>query len=74
MRSQISFAPGREFLVRLPFELPVQGAMVAAVGLKSHEPSPLARLLVETIRTLTLPGSTEADPVGPPELSTAVGY
>ena len=74
MRSQISFAPGREFLVRLPFELPVQGAMVAAVGLKSHEPSPLARLLVETIRTLTLPGSTEADPVGLPELSTAVGH
>ena len=24
MRSQIEFAPGKEFLVRLPFDLPVQ--------------------------------------------------
>lgn len=53
MRSQISFAPGKEFLVRLPFELPVPGGIVAAVMLKSHEPSPLARRLVSHIRALT---------------------
>lgn len=46
MRSQIGFAPGREFVVRLPFALPVAGTVAAAVSLKSHEPSPLARQLV----------------------------
>ena len=52
MRSQVSFAPGKEFLVRLPFELPLPGTMVAAVSLKSHEPSPLARQLVAHVREL----------------------
>jgi DNA-binding transcriptional LysR family regulator len=74
MRSQITFAPGREFLVRLPFELPVPSAMVAAVSLKSHEPGPLARLLVETIRALTLEGCGEAAHVAPVALSAAIGH
>jgi DNA-binding transcriptional LysR family regulator len=52
MRSQTVFAPGKEFLVRLPFDLPAAPAAVAAVSLDSHEPSPLARLLVENIRAI----------------------
>jgi DNA-binding transcriptional LysR family regulator len=52
MRSQTVFAPGKEFLVRLPFDLAAPPAAVAAVSLKSHEPSPLSRLLVENIRAI----------------------
>jgi len=52
MRSQISFAPGKEFLVRLPFDLPIEGSSVGAVTLKSHEPSPLAQQLIAHIRDL----------------------
>jgi DNA-binding transcriptional LysR family regulator len=52
MRSQLSFAPGKEFLVRLPFELPVAGHDVSAVMLKSHAASPLAQQLVGHIRDL----------------------
>jgi DNA-binding transcriptional LysR family regulator len=53
MRSQISFAPGKEFLVRLPFELPIEGSLVAAVSLKSHALSPPAQQLIAHIRALT---------------------
>jgi hypothetical protein len=53
MRSQISFAPGKEFLVRLPFDLPLNTSIVAAVSLKSHELSPLAQQLIAHIRALT---------------------
>jgi len=52
MRSQVSFAPGKELLVRLPFDLPIEGSMVGAVTLKSHEPSPLARQLIAHIRDM----------------------
>jgi len=52
MRSQTVFAPGKEFLVRLPFDLAAPPTAVAAVSLKSHEPSPLSRLLVENIRAI----------------------
>jgi DNA-binding transcriptional LysR family regulator len=52
MRSQIEFAPGKEFLVRLPFDLPISTSAVGAVSLKSHAPSPLAQQLVGHIRTL----------------------
>lgn len=58
MRSQIDFAPGRDFLVRLKFDLPMPGSAVAAVSLKSHQPSPLARQMVEQIRTLAGTSST----------------
>lgn len=57
MRSQVSFAPGKEFLVRLPFELPVSATRVAAVMLRSHTPSPLARQLVAHIQALAAPQS-----------------
>jgi DNA-binding transcriptional LysR family regulator len=60
MRSQYVFAPGKEFLVRLPFELPIHGSIVAAVMLKSHEPSPLAQQLVAHIRALTDETATPA--------------
>lgn len=59
MRSQIDFAPGKDFLVRLPYELPVVGTGVSAVMLKSHAPSPLAQQLVGHIRDLV----AEASPV-----------
>ncbi len=60
MRSQASFAPGKEFIVRLPFELPLTTTVVAAVSLASHEPSPLARLLLGHVRAL-VPQSPTAD-------------
>lgn len=60
MRSQISFSPGREFVVRLPFELPVTHTMVAAVSLKSHEPSPLARHFIGHIQALAKTPNTPA--------------
>lgn len=52
MRSQIMFAPGKDSIVRLPFELPGKSTAVAAVSLRSHETSPLAAQLVEHIRAL----------------------
>jgi DNA-binding transcriptional LysR family regulator len=62
MRSQVSFAPGKEFVVRLPFELPLPNTMVAAVSLKSHEPSPLAQRLVGHIRALVQNPPTPVQP------------
>lgn len=50
MRSQVEFAPGRQHLVRLPFDLPGRGRSVAAVSLRGNEPSPLAAQLVAHIR------------------------
>jgi len=52
MRSQVEFAPGKHFLVRLPFELSSPPSIVAAVSLRSHSPSPLAQLLIAHIRDL----------------------
>lgn len=52
LRSQIDFAPGKEFLVRLPFQLPTPAKVVGAASLRSHEPSPLAQQLVGHIRAL----------------------
>jgi DNA-binding transcriptional LysR family regulator len=69
MRSQVSFAPGKDFLVRLNVDLPVDGTQVAAVSLKSHEPSPLVRLLVTQIRELAVepaPVSMRTAPVRTP--------
>jgi DNA-binding transcriptional LysR family regulator len=62
MRSQISFAPGREFVVRLPFDLPVASTAVAAVSLKSHELSPLARQFVGHVQALVKAPHTPAAP------------
>ncbi len=69
MRSQINFAPGKEFLVRLPFELPITGDHVSAVMLKSHAPSPLAQQLVGHIRDLV----NETSPVHPVPQALAAG-
>ena len=52
MCSQTGFAAGAEFLMRLPFELPVNGTAMAALSLKSHQPSPLARQFVDHIQAL----------------------
>lgn len=52
MCSQTRFASGKELVVRLPFELPVTSTVLAAVSLKTHELSPLARQFVGQIQTL----------------------
>jgi DNA-binding transcriptional LysR family regulator len=52
MRSQIEFAPGKAFLVRLPFDIPTPETAVRAVTLKSRVPSPLAQELIGHIRRL----------------------
>lgn len=62
MRSQVSFAPGKEFVVRLPFELPVTSTAVAAVSLNSHELSPLARRFIGHIQALVKAPPTSATP------------
>jgi DNA-binding transcriptional LysR family regulator len=59
MRSQVEFVPGREHLVRLPFDLQDQGAAVAAVLLKDRPPGPLARQLIRHVRQLAHPALTE---------------
>lgn len=72
MRSQISFAPGKEFLVRLPFDLPIEGSIVGAVTLKSHELSPLAGQLIGHIRDLaTEPRAGAGEPTREPLAATA---
>jgi DNA-binding transcriptional LysR family regulator len=52
MRSQVEFAPGRQSLVRLPFDLKSQPTIVAAVSLRGRELSPLAQQLIGHIRSL----------------------
>lgn len=52
LRSQTEFAPGKEFVVRLPFELPGPATMVAAVSLRARTLSPLAQQLIGHIRSL----------------------
>jgi DNA-binding transcriptional LysR family regulator len=69
MRSQINFAPGKEFLVRLPFDLPVPGSHVCAVMLKSHAPSPLALQLLAHIHDLV----AESSPTQPEPAVAAAG-
>ena len=62
MRSQISFVPGKEFVVQLPFDLPVASTAVAAVSLKSHELSPLARQFIGHVQALVKTPPTPAAP------------
>jgi DNA-binding transcriptional LysR family regulator len=52
MRPPIEFSPEKNLLVRLPFELPSPARAVAAVTLRSHEPSPLAQQFIAHIRDL----------------------
>ena len=56
MRSQIDFAPGKDFVVRLPFEIDTPPRPVAAVTLKAHAPSPLAQQLISHIRGMAAGG------------------
>jgi DNA-binding transcriptional LysR family regulator len=62
MCPQSSLAPGIEFVVRLPSELPVSSTVVAAASLRSHEPSPLARQFVAHLRSLVATPSAAAVP------------
>jgi DNA-binding transcriptional LysR family regulator len=52
LRSQYAFAPNKDFLVKLPVDLPSVMGAIGAVTLKSREPSPLARQLVGKLRGL----------------------
>ncbi len=52
MRSQFEFAPGKNLLVRLPFELGSAPSAVSAVSMRLHTPPPLAQQLVAHIRGL----------------------
>jgi DNA-binding transcriptional LysR family regulator len=61
MRSQVEFAPGKEFLLRLPFELKAPSSMVAAVSLRTHSPSPLAAQLVAEIRSMAKTSQSAPD-------------
>jgi DNA-binding transcriptional LysR family regulator len=50
LRSQIAFSPHKDFLVRLPIDLPPIAGTVGAVTLSARQPSPLALQLIENIR------------------------
>lgn len=54
MRSQFEFAPRRQSVVRLPFELHSAARAVSVVSLKSRELSPLALQFIKHIRALTV--------------------
>lgn len=56
MRSGFEFAPQKALLTRLAFEIPAPVRPVGAVSMRAHEPSPLARQLIEHIRHLAAPG------------------
>jgi DNA-binding transcriptional LysR family regulator len=62
MRSQVEFAPGKQFIVRLPYELPAPATSVAAVSLRAREPSPLARQFIAHVRSLATSDDAAADP------------
>jgi len=52
MRSQVEFAPGKQFIVRLPFELPAPAMSVAAVSLRARELGPLAQQFIGHVSSL----------------------
>jgi DNA-binding transcriptional LysR family regulator len=52
MRGQADFAPGKHLVTRLPFELNAVSKPIAAVTLRSHDTSPIARELIAQIRAL----------------------
>jgi DNA-binding transcriptional LysR family regulator len=60
MRSPHVFAPGKEQVVRLPFELPAPERPVSAISLGAQQPSPLAQMLVGQVRALVA-AATRAD-------------
>ena len=55
MRSQFEFAPGKNLLVRLPFELTQTRTAVSAVTMRSREPTPLAQQFIAHIRAQLTP-------------------
>jgi DNA-binding transcriptional LysR family regulator len=52
MRGQVDFAPGKNLATRLPFEFDAPSKPIAAVTLRSHDISPIARELIAHIRAL----------------------
>jgi DNA-binding transcriptional LysR family regulator len=54
LRSEISFAPDKNLLVRLPVELPSITGAIGILNLLAREQSPLALQLIGHIRELTL--------------------
>jgi len=53
LRSQVAFSPHKDFLVRLPVDLPDITGTIGAVRLSARQPSPLAKQLVASIRGLS---------------------
>jgi len=67
LRSQYAFAPNKDFLVRLPVDLPSVMGSIGAVTLQAREPSPLARQLVGRLRgVVAAHGGTPAKRVPTP--------
>jgi LysR family transcriptional regulator, pca operon transcriptional activator len=64
MRSQVEFVPGKEHLVRLPYELSARDGAVAAVSLKGRDLSPLAMQLIAKVRSLAHTTATTPEPAG----------
>lgn len=60
MRSQVEFAPGKQLIVRLPYDLPAPASSVAALSLRTRDPVPLAQQLISHVRSLA--GSTTEPP------------
>jgi hypothetical protein len=58
LRSQVEFAPGKQFIVRLPYELPAPATSVAAVSLRTREPGPLAQQFIGHVRSMAGSGNT----------------
>jgi DNA-binding transcriptional LysR family regulator len=59
LRSQLAFSPRTNLLVQLPVDLPSITGAVCAATLRARQPSPLARKLIEEIRTLVLKCGTD---------------
>jgi hypothetical protein len=64
LRSQFTFSPHANLLVRLPVDLPAITGAVCAATLNVRQGSPLARRLVEEIRSLVLGLGPERSPLG----------
>jgi DNA-binding transcriptional LysR family regulator len=50
LRSQIAFSPAKDFLVRLPVDLPPVAGAIGAVTLRARRQSPLVHQLLGHIR------------------------
>jgi DNA-binding transcriptional LysR family regulator len=64
LRSQFKFSPHANLLVQLPVDLPAVTGSVCAATLNARQESPLARRLIEEIRSLVLGRGPKRSPLG----------